>query len=134
MTPSDHPSSHAGWLASIGAGALSLLLSLLRRKPSEEKEDEFAAAALRGGERAKLLGRLAELEGYRERAEERERRFEAEQARIGECLVSQEARAQRCEAGIDRIARLITEGREDWQRELDKAVRRLAQEIADKCS
>ena len=112
--PETHePGQHVGWVVASLTGMFSVLRALVSKRKEPDKEDELDSAVTRGGRRAVILAQLDEAETRLERLE------------TGKL---------RSEAGFERMERLIAEVRTDFLAELDRQVRRLREEIDDKCS
>ena len=112
--PESHePGQHVGWVVASLTGMFSVLRALVSKRKEPDKEEELDSAVTRGGRRAVILAQLDEAETRLERLE------------TGKL---------RSEAGFERMERLIAEVRTDFLAELDRQVRRLREEIDDKCS
>ena len=112
--PESHePGQHVGWVVASLTGMFSVLRALVSKRKEPDKEEELDSAVTRGGRRAVILAQLDEAETRLERLET---------GRL------------RSEAGFERMERLIAEVRTDFLAELDRQVRRLREEIDDKCS
>ena len=91
----------------------SVLRALVSKRKEPDKDEILESVLTKGGRRASLIAQLDEAETRLERLE------------TGKL---------RSEAGFERMERLIAEVRTDFLAELDRQIRRLREEIDDKCS
>ena len=119
--PESHePGQHVGWVVASLTGMFSVLRALVSKRKEPDKDEILESVLTKGGRRASLIAQLDEAETRLERLETGRLR--------------NEAGIERNQAGIDRIARLLEEMRTDFLGELDRQVRRLREEIDDRCS